>query len=223
VKTELTYQLIADMIKKENNKIDRKEKIVERFGILIFGILGFTAGIGGFFIWFQFDLFGPKHLSFLGILWALFFGIVAIAFACQYNKNRTKKQRRSTFPTYDVAEDAIYDIRYINENPKELYCSFVELKRCYQYGYTKLPQKYKDAKPGDKYYIVIDRLTNDIIFMGTKDEYSTQSCLIVEEDYDVETKHVLYYETVENLRLSGDTPKGIKLDNSNSKREIRVN
>lgn len=219
MKKKLTYDTIVKHIEEENERIKKKEKFSEKFSVALFGTLLMVACIGGFFIWFQFDLYGPKHLSFLGILWGLIIGIPTFVFLCRYWANKISENTRIIYPFYDVAEDIIQDIRYRNNKQKELYCSFAGLKQYHNYGYTKLPEKYKNAKPGDKFCIVIDHYTNDIVFMCTDTEYSIKT----EKEYNSNKEHVLYYETIENLIFSDEEKRGIKLNNSNSQRKIQIN
>ena len=56
MKPELTNDMIALTVEKKNQKMEKIIKFRDQYGTLVFGVLMGMSMIGGFFIWFQFDL-----------------------------------------------------------------------------------------------------------------------------------------------------------------------
>ena len=221
MKPELTYEMIFNIIDKENKKIKKKEKHIKTFGVTIFGILAAIAGLGGFFIWFQFDLFGPKHLSFLGILWGIIWGATTIIFATQYWGKREKENPRYFLDYYDVIEDTVYDIRCNKKNENERYFSFVELSQYHNYGYIKIPDRYKKVNPGDRFFIIIDQLRGDVIFICRNTEYTIS---FRDDEFDPEDIDRLYFVSTEDFVFGNyASQRGIELNDENSNRKMFLN
>lgn len=218
MKPELTYDIVAKTVHKRSQKARKSIKFREEYGTLIFAVLFGLSMIGGFFIWFRFDLFGPKHLSFLGIVWGAIWFAASMAFAA-YAYNENEEDIKTIEDCYYVVEDIVLDVRHRPDNKNLLYFSFANLKKYHNYNYIKIPKQYKEAKPGDRFLLVFDDISGDVIFMCKDTEYE----IPFKYKKPTQCKNILQFVSVKELDIKYCVCEGVKLNDKNSVKKLFTN
>ena len=213
-KKELTYDIIVKKIHKTNQLKRKILEFREKYGTFAFTIMFGMSMIGGAFIWIMFDLWGPKYLSFLGVVWGAIWFAVAIAFTA-YAYGEDAEEISKIEDCYYVVEDAVLEVRHRPDSQSLLYFSFADLDKYHHYNYIKIPKEYRDAKPRDRFLLVFNKETGKVVFICKPDEYETP----FRYKKPTQKKNILRFVPVQELGIKSTADNGVKLDDKNSKKK----